>query len=185
MKTLVIVDTIIDDLSAVYALQASCFELVSKEDILTRLETLINYKFVLDCTLGNFLEEDAKNVGQLVLEDGREYVLVNDIEVHKCENLSLIYDTKRTIFFEESVKKLHRIQKMNFEKFLLNFTGKNYPETDYTELELETKNNKKYKLVKELPLEKETDVEYITVSTAKNLNRIFDIIDSIVEGDEC
>ena len=185
MKTLVIIDTLIDDLSAVHLLQASCFELTTKKEIIERLDTLGNYKFVLDCTLGNFLEEDAKNVGQLVIDDGREYVLIEGIEVHKCENISLIYDKKRSLFFEESVKKLHRIQKMNFEKFLLNFTGKNYPETDYAELEIETQTQKKFKLVKTMPTEKEVGVEYLTVATAKGLNRIFDIIDSIVEVDEC
>ena len=55
------------------------------------------------------------NVGQLVINDGREYVLIEGIEVHKCENISLIYDKKRSLFFEESVRKLHRIQKMNFD----------------------------------------------------------------------
>ena len=114
MKTLVIVDTLIDDLSAVHLLQASCFELTTKQEIIERLDTLGNYKFVLDCTLGNFLEEDAKNVGQLVIDDGREYVLIEGIEVHKCENISLIYDKKRSLFFEEPVKKIAPYSKNEF-----------------------------------------------------------------------
>ena len=69
---------------------------------------------------------------------------------------------------------------MNFEKFLNQLLEKKFPDIDLYELEVET-TNKRYKIVKQTPEEKEPEVEYITLETAKGLNRIFDIIDSIVE----
>ena len=180
-KILIVVDKKIKEFSEDLTLKAPCFQLLEKEELLADMSQLGGFETILDGTLGNFLVTDSKKAGgHIEILDSRELVRIEGFEIYRCENLSMIYDKMRMIIFEESVRKLHRVNKMNFEKFLNQLLEKKFPDIDLYELEVET-TNKRYKIVKQTPEEKEPGVEYITLETAKGLNRIFDIIDSIVE----
>ena len=184
-KLLIVVDKKIKEFSEDLTLKAPCFQILEKEELLEDMSKLGGFETILDCTLGNFLVLDSKKAGGFCeLIDNRELVKIEGFEIYKCENLSLIYDKIRLAIFEESVRKLHRVNKMNFEKFITRLLELKFPDLDLYELEVETTTNKKYKLVKQMPEIKEEGIEYVTLETAKGLNRIFDIIDSIVEG-EC
>lgn len=181
-KILIVVDKKIKEFSEDLTLKAPCFQILEKEELLEDMSKIVGFETILDCTLGNFLILDSKKAGGFSeLIDQREIVKIENFEIYKCENISLCYDKVRLAIFEESTRKLHRVNKMNFEKFINNLLEQKFPELDLYELEVETTTTKKYKLVKQIPIEKEEGINYLTLETAKGLNRIFDIIDSIVE----
>lgn len=178
----IVVDKMIRELKEDLIFKSPCLKLLEKNQFFDNPEEIYECELILDGTFGNVLFEDAKKMGASIIKENfeKEQVVLEDFKIYKCENISLIFDKARMIFLDEEVRKLHTVNKMNFQKFLTRKIEELFPDLDFTEVIVEQQSIKNtVKLVKEMPETKEDNTTYLTLETAQKLNRIFDIIDSI------
>lgn len=184
MKALgIVIDELNDAIKGDFVFKSPCIKLILLENLLEDFGILEEFEVILDGTFNNFLFEEGKKIGGKIIKNPneKEKIIIENFEVFKCENLSYIYDKKKMEFLDPEVKKINLIHKLNFEKFLNSKLNQLFPDHEYETLTVEEK-GKVFKIVKVIPEEKEENVVYLLDKTTKDLNRIFDIIDSI-EGE--
>lgn len=155
----------------------------------SNFEILDKYPVVLDssCKLFNFLKE--QNLLIQKLEQKFNYLEYQQTKVFECPKLFYLFDRSNySSYTEEHKKEINFVitRLFNLIAILENIFFKNTKknkEKSFTDLIVQSNTNQIFKLVKELPQEdkKEEGIQYLTLDSVKDLSRIFDIIDSIVE----
>lgn len=160
------------------------------DDIISsNFEILDQYPVVLDssCKLFNFLKE--QNLLVQLLEQKFNYLEYQKTKVFECPKLYYLFDRSNySNYTDEHKKEINFVitRLFNLIAILENLFFKNTKkkeEKSFSDLIVQSSSNQTFKLVKQIPENKEEGIQYLTLSSVKELNRIFDIIDSIVEVD--
>lgn len=169
-------------------------DIITLDELLKNKNCLLNYKGVIDCTTKKEFYQAQK-----MMKNGVEYTenKINYIKTSTNKFLSTGPNISRltAMQFNQSKEIMINFQK-DFNEYItvINFIISKIPETrnkinfdkaiqndgiDITS-ELHKKiNTKNYKLVKQLPKEKETNTEYITYDDIIILNKLKEIIEFI------
>lgn len=168
--------------------QPNFFKTIQFNELIKTPNLVEDYLLVLDSTskiycflLQSGLKEEK--------EKGFPFVKKGETKFFILPSIDFFLNKKREIYFDEEgrqkikktktevLKLIHLLETTYFAKEL-----NKKEKLNFSELVIEH-GNKKFNLVKEIPQEKKEGVEYLTIENAKELNRIFDIIDSVVENE--
>ena len=176
-KILLILESLNKQLSEDLILQVTEYlSIKTTAEVINNLGVLGDYKYILDASASAEIFNFAgQSMPKLSIET-YEHINIMSQKLYKIGNVELWYNLEKQKFFEPEIKSEFLSKKEKFKKFLLKILNEINPEINFKELEVEA-NNKKYKLVETIPVEKEKGTEYILIKTAKDLNRILEIIE--------
>ena len=176
-KILLILDSKNKQLSEDLILRTAYLELKTTKETIADLSILGNYKYILD---GSGASEIFNFAGQtlpkLSIEE-YDHINIMSQKLYKIGNLELAYNLEKQQYFEVEMKSDLLRKKEKFKKFILKLLNEINPEINFKEIEIATQEEKKYILVESIPEEKKENTEYILIKTAKDLNRILEIIE--------
>ncbi|MGL5711144.1 MAG: hypothetical protein ACRCW9_09945 [Cetobacterium sp.] len=157
-------------------------------DIISSEFTILkNYKVVLDSNQKIFPFLKSKNLEVKKFDGKYDYIEHEGVMVFECPSLNYLFNKKQYLSYtDEHKKEVNFVITRLFH--LLTVLGNSFFKTEvkkesFKDLIVNNSKETTFKLVKTLPIEKEQGVEYITLDKAKDLCRIFDVLDSIKEGD--
>lgn len=140
-------------------------------------------KIILDSS-GMIYSYLLQNNFKVEKEVGYSYISFKNCKVFFLPSINYFLNKERIKYFPVEEQERAKKIKTSVLKLLHLVQTKYFPienkkEESFSEIIVSNSKNKKFKLVKELPNEKEEGVEYITLDSAKDLCRIFDVIDNI------
>lgn len=159
------------------------------EIVKSEFKLLDSFEVVLDSSgkIYNFLKQ--QNLKPELLENKFNFLIYQNTKIFECPKLSYLFDRSNYDNYSNEHKKeisfvISRL--FNLIAILENMYFKNNnnkKEKSFSDIIVQSNTNKTFKLVKEIPIKKEEEIEYLTLDSVKNLSRIFDIIDSVIKED--
>lgn len=169
-------------------------DITTLNEVLKNKSELKKYRAILDCTVNNVFYNSQKRIknGYELIEKGIKYIKTSTNNfIGAGPNISQLTATK----FNSSRIVLDNFKK-DYNSYIttIRFLLKKIPETknqinfdtaiktvgiDISSEIKKNKNEKVYKLVKEIPSAKDPNVEYITYENVMILNKLKEIIDFI------
>lgn len=159
------------------------------DDITNSEFKLINdYSIILDSSgkLYNFLIKQKFNIE--TLDDKYSFITYEQTKIFESPKLPYLFDRSNwNSYSDEHKKEIMFVISRLFNLFAIleniYFKQTTKKEKEFKDIIVESKEKKLFKLVEEIPKEKEEGYEYLELNTIKELNKIFNIIDSIVKED--